>query len=263
MIDPRLDVIGKRLAAVDRIVAVSSAKGGVGKSVCAALLALVFGREGYRTGLLDLDFQGASAHLLLDVQLDFPEEAAGIRPLRAADTVDFMSFAAFSREHAVPLRGSEVTQAMLELLAITIWNPLDFLLIDMPPGIGDEILDVLRYMHAPEFLVVTTPSRLVGHVVERLLVMLRELKVPVVGLVENMVRKDSRAAVLADRYSCPLLGSIPYEEDIDDILAEAAGGKPLPERISSVFRSIAARLAAGGQTELRRQSADSPPADVV
>ena len=243
MIDPRLDVIGKRLAPVDRIIAVSSAKGGVGKSVCAAMLALTFGREGYRTGLLDLDFQGASAHLLLDVQLDFPEEQGGIRPLHAADSVDFMSFAAFSREHAVPLRGSEVTQAMLELLAITIWNPLDFLLIDMPPGIGDEILDVLRYLREPEFLVITTPSRLVSHVVERLMVMLRELKVPVVGLVENMVRNDSRAAALADRYSCPLVGSIPYEERIDEILAQAAGGEPMPERLGSVFRSIAARLA--------------------
>ena len=74
MIDPRLDVIGRRLEPVGRIIPVSSAKGGVGKSVCAALLALSFSAQGYRTGLLDLDFQGASAHLLLDVRLDFPEE---------------------------------------------------------------------------------------------------------------------------------------------------------------------------------------------
>ena len=97
MIDPRLDVIDKRLEPVKRIVAVSSAKGGVGKSVCAALSALAFRESGYRTGLLDLDFQGASAHLLLDVELDFPEEESGIKPLRASSSVDFMSFAAFSR----------------------------------------------------------------------------------------------------------------------------------------------------------------------
>jgi len=244
MIDPRLDVIGKRLEPVGRIIPVSSAKGGVGKSVCAALLALSFAQRGYRTGLLDLDFQGASAHLLLDVRLDFPEEESGIKPLRAGN-LDFMSFVAFSREHAVPLRGSEVSQAMLELLAITIWDPLDILLIDMPPGIGDEIFDVLRYLRHPEFLVVTTPSRLVLHVVERLLAMLSELKVPMVGVIENMVRSgtDSQAAQLAETYGTTLLGSVPFEEGIDDLLAAAARGKPLPETLADGIRSITARIA--------------------
>jgi ATP-binding protein involved in chromosome partitioning len=244
MIDPRLDVIGKRLEPVGRIIPVSSAKGGVGKSVCAALLALSFAQRGYRTGLLDLDFQGASAHLLLDVRLDFPEEESGIKPLRAGN-LDFMSFVAFSREHAVPLRGSEVSQAMLELLAITIWDPLDILLIDMPPGIGDEIFDVLRFLRHPEFLVVATPSRLVRHVVERLLAMLSELKVPMVGVIENMVRSgtDSQAAQLAETYGTTLLGSVPFEEGIDDLLAAAARGNPLPETLADSIRSITARIA--------------------
>jgi len=246
MIDPRLDVIGKRLEPIKRIIAVSSAKGGVGKSVCAALSALAFGEGGYKTGLLDLDFQGASAHLLLDVQLDFPEEESGIKPLRARNAVDFMSFAAFSREHPVPLRGSDVSQAMLELLAITIWDPLDFLLIDMPPGIGDEILDALRYLRGLEFLVVTTPSRVVLHVVERLLAMLSELKAPVIGLVENMVRpgSDSAAAALAEKYGIALLGSVPFEERIDDILAEGANGTPLSGELGHSIRSITDRVAA-------------------
>jgi ATP-binding protein involved in chromosome partitioning len=244
MIDPRLDVIGKRLEPVGRIVPVSSAKGGVGKSVCAALLALSFAQRGARAGLLDLDFQGASAHLLLDVRLDFPEEESGIKPLRTGN-LDFMSFAAFSREHAVPLRGTEVSQAMLELLAITIWDPIDILLIDMPPGIGDEIFDVLRYLRNPEFLVVMTPSSLVRHVVERLLAMLSEMKVPIVGVIENMVRSgaDSRAAELAGKYGATLLGSIPYEEDIDDLLIGAARGNPLPETLASSIRPISTRLA--------------------
>ena len=243
MIDPRLEVIGKRLEPVGRIIPVSSAKGGVGKSVCAALLALSFARRGLRAGLLDLDFQGASAHLLLDIRLEFPEEASGIKPLRTGN-LDFMSFAAFSREHAVPLRGSEVSQAMLELLAITIWDPIDILLIDMPPGIGDEIFDVLRYLRNPEFLVVTTPSSLVRHVVERLLAMLSELRVPIVGVIENMARceADSRSAELAARYGATLLGSIPFEEGIDDLLAGAARGNPLPETLAESIRSISTSI---------------------
>jgi ATP-binding protein involved in chromosome partitioning len=237
-------VIGKRLEPVGRIIPVSSAKGGVGKSVCAALLALSFSRRGYRTGLLDLDFQGASAHLLLDVKLDFPEEESGIKPLRSGN-LDFVSFAAFSREHAVPLRGSEVSQAMLELLAITIWDPLDILLIDMPPGIGDEIFDVLRYLRDPQFLVVTTPSRLARHVVERLLSMLSELKVPMIGVIENMARSgnNSQAARLAENYGTALLGSIPFQQDIDDLLVEAARGNPLPEGLASSISGITERVA--------------------
>jgi ATP-binding protein involved in chromosome partitioning len=248
MIDPRLDVIGKRLEPVGRIIPVSSAKGGVGKSVCAALLALSFAQRGYRTGLLDLDFQGASAHLLLDVRLDFPEEESGIKPLRAGN-LDFMSFAAFSREHAVPLRGSEVSQAMLELLAITIWNPLEILLIDMPPGIGDEIFDVLRYLRHPEFVVVTTPSRLVRQVVERLLAMLSELKVPMVGVIENMVRSgtDSQAAQLAEIYGTRLLGSVPFEEGIEDLLAATAQGNLLPETLANAAGTITDRIAAAAR----------------
>jgi ATP-binding protein involved in chromosome partitioning len=246
MIDPRLDVIGRRLEPVQRIIPVCSAKGGVGKSVCAALLARDFARRGIRTGLLDLDFQGASAHLLLDVHLEFPDEESGIKPLRTGN-LDFMSFAPFSREHAVPLRGSEVSQAMLELLAITIWDPIDILLIDMPPGIGDEIFDVLRYLPNPEFLVVTTPSRLVRQVVQRLLAMLSEMRIPIIGVIENMARSgaDSPSAALAGQYGTTLLGSIPFVEGIDEQPAAAAGGIVLPAALSDGIRSISTRIAPG------------------
>jgi len=259
MIDPRLDIIGRRLEPVRRIVAVSSAKGGVGKSVCAALCALALGEAGYRTGLLDLDFQGASAHLLLGVEPRFPEEDSGIRPLRVRNTVDFMSFTAFSGEHPVPLRGSDSTEAMLELLAITIWDPLDFLLIDMPPGIGDEILDALRFLQRPEFLVVATASRIVLRVVERLLTILSELKVPIVGVVENMARSrhgiqvagespDGRTPPsvqsLAERYDTVLLGSVPYEPEIDTILAD---DNPLRSSIGGSIRGISEQISMRGR----------------
>ena len=239
-------MIGKRLEPVKRIIPVSSVKGGVGKSVCAALLARDFARRGIRTGLLDLDFQGASAHLLLDVRLDFPEEESGIKPLRTGN-LDFMSFAPFSRERAVPLRGSEVSQAMLELLAITIWDPIDILLIDMPPGIGDEIFDILRYLPNPEFLVVTTPSALVRHIVERLLAMLSEMKIPIIGVIENMARSgvNSPSAELAGRYGTVLLGSIPFAEGIEELPAIAAGDGTLPQSLSDSIRSISTSIDPG------------------
>ena len=250
MIDPRPEVIGRRLAPVRRILAFSSAKGGVGKSVCCALSALALIRAGCRVGLLDLDFQGASAHLLLGVQPHFPEEQGGIRPLRAREALDFMSFAAFSRENAVPLRGGEVSEALLEMLAVTVWGPLDFLLLDMPPGIGDELLDVLRLLNRSEFVVVATPSALVLQVVERLLALLGELRLPVRGLIENMTRLGeggARAtgtagrgvAAAAERHRLPLLGSVPYLPDIEDLLASQ---DPLRGELGEVFGGIARYL---------------------
>ncbi len=242
MIDPRPEVIGRRLAPVRRILAFSSAKGGVGKSVCCVLSALALGRAGCRVGLLDLDFQGASAHLLLGVQPRFPEEQGGIRPLRARGTLDFMSFAAFSRENAVPLRGGEVSEALLEMLAVTIWGPLDFLLLDMPPGIGDELLDVLRLLAGAEFVVVATPSALALQVVERLLVLLEELRLPVRGLIENMARghqPSGNVAAAAGRHRLPLLGSVPYLAEIEELLASP---QPLDGRLGEVFGGIARYL---------------------
>jgi ATP-binding protein involved in chromosome partitioning len=243
LIDPRPAVLRRRLAPVHRILAFASAKGGVGKSVCAALSALALAATGRRTGLLDLDFQGASAHLLLGVELRFPEEARGIKPIKARENLDFMSFAAFSRERAVPLRGAEAGEALRELLAITIWDPLDMLLLDLPPGMGDMLLDLLRLLERTEFLVVATPSPLALNVVERLIALLRELRLPLAGLVENMARPPeasgtsgaSPVAELAARYGAPLLGSIPYLPDIEGLLAD---GRPLAGPLNAPMRSL-------------------------
>lgn len=239
MIDPRLAVIHRRTARIGRILVFSSAKGGVGKSVCAVLSALALAASGHRTGLLDLDFQGASAHLLLGARLSLPEEDSGIKPLRLRDSLDFMSFAAFSGEQAVPLRGRDVTEAMIELLAVTVWGPLDFLLIDMPPGIADELLDIIRLLERPEFVVVSTPSGVVVRVVERLLGMLRELNVSLLGVIENMAidhrRQGGSVAELAVRYRAPLLGSLPFLPDLERILA---GADPLDSDAGPAIRAI-------------------------
>ncbi|MBA7660002.1 Iron-sulfur cluster carrier protein [subsurface metagenome] len=242
-IDPRLAVIQKRLTPIKRTIVFSSAKGGVGKSICAVASALALAQLGFRTGILDLDFQGASAHVLLGQTLSFPEEASGIKPFQVNERLDFMSFAAFSREHPVPLRGSDVTQAIIELLAITIWKELDFLIVDMPPGIGDEILDLLRFMDRAEFIVIATPSRVVLRVVGRLLEMLESLEVPVIGVIENMAAEaaGSTTKALAKRYQTALLGSIPYIDTIDrfigspDALLNSVLGLKVKQIISSII----------------------------
>ena len=186
-IDPRPSVIEERLRNVKRIIAVTGWKGGIGKSVTACSLALLLAKKGYRTGLFDLDFAGASDHIILGAKGLFPKEEKGLEP-PLLEGVKFMSVVFFSENKAVPLRGANVSDAIIELLAITQWGELDFLVLDMPPGINDAALDVMRFARKAEVLAVTTSSVIARDVLERSLVLYRALKAPVLGVVENMAR---------------------------------------------------------------------------
>ncbi len=223
MTDPRGAVVGKRLSRVERVVGFCSAKGGVGKTMCTATAGAALARAGRRVGILDLDLQGASTHLFLGVRPRLPEEREGILPLPAADNLSLMSVASFTGERALALRGPDVSDAIRELFAVTQWGELDYLLIDMPPGIGEEILDLARLVPQLEAVVVSTPSAVSVAVVSRLLAILAEMGVPVAGVIANMVR-DGAGGVreLARRSGAPFVGEIPFEPAIEDALGSPA-----------------------------------------
>lgn len=219
-IDPRTSVIADRLAGVERIIGVTGSKGGIGKSVVASTLALALGDQGTRVGLFDLDFTSPSDHVVLGVDRAFPEEEFGIDPHRVHG-IEMMSVAFFAGDAPVPMRGDAATSALLELLAITRWGELDVLVLDMPPGLGDTNLDVIRLLPRLEFLLVGNSSRVVIESVRRAVQLFVELKVPMVGLLENMRRDDGSAiADLASDFSVPFLGSIPYDPDLEDALGD-------------------------------------------
>ncbi len=220
--DPRPAVVGKRLAGIRHIIAFSSAKGGVGKTMCTVVSALALGRAGRRVGILDLDTQGASAHLFLGIQPRLPEEKQGILPLPAGDGVSLMSVAPFTGERGLPLRGTEVSDAILELLAVTVWERTEMLLIDMPPGMGEEILDLARLVPRLQALVVSTPEAVSIKVVERLLSVLKELRIPVPGIIANMVDGDAGPVRdLARRAGVVAVAEVPRDSSL-----ERAIGKP-------------------------------------
>lgn len=192
MIDPRAAVIPKRLREVGRKLAFISSKGGVGKSSCAVLSALLLAERGGRVGLLDLDFHGATGHLFLGLDPDFPEEEGGILPLRASHGLGFMSITPFTGERGVPFRGEDISSSILELLAVTIWGELDYLVVDMPPGMGDELFDLFALIPDCEPVVVTTPSPLSGRVVGRLVRLLQESGRSLLGVLVNQVSPARR-----------------------------------------------------------------------
>ncbi len=218
--DPRLSVIDERLKNIKRIIAVSGGKGGIGKSSVASVLSLILSKLGYKVGLLDLDFSGPCAHVILGIDNVLPKEEKGIIPPEIHG-IKFMSIIYYAGDRPSPLRGIDLSNALIELLAITRWGSLDFLIIDMPPGIGDMTLDVIRLMKKTEFLIVATQSRLTLETVKKMLRLLEELKIPVLGVIENMKITDSSFIKNQLKiFDVPFLGKINFDKKFEDSLGD-------------------------------------------
>ena len=215
MIDPRMSIIAERLKDIRNIVAVSSGKGGVGKSLVASVLAVALADSGYKVGLFDLDFTSPSTHVILGIENVHPTEEKGIVPPEVHG-IEYMSIIYYSGEFVAPLRGADVSNVLIELLSITRWGKLDYLILDMPPGIGDATLDLLRLMKSVRFLIVTTSSILAFETVKKLAGLLKDLGIPVVGVIENM--KMNRSSIVGsetEKLGLRLLGEIPYDTMIE------------------------------------------------
>ncbi len=222
MIDPRISVVSNRLAGINRIIAVSSGKGGVGKSIVATTLALTLTRKGCRVGLFDIDFTSPSTHLILGAPNLSPKEEKGLVPPEIYG-LKFMSLVYFSKDSPAPLRGADFSNALVELLAVTQWGTLDFLVIDMPPGIGDAILDLLRLVTRIEFLIVTTPSLLAFETVKKQVNLIRELKIPIIGILENMkMDKTKKVMQETEKLGLKFLGEIPFDSNVETAIGNPA-----------------------------------------
>jgi ATP-binding protein involved in chromosome partitioning len=231
--DPRTTVINERLSRTSRIIAVSSGKGGVGKSLVATTLALALAKKGCRVGLFDLDFTSPSTHLIMGVKDAHPKEDKGIVP-PVVKGLAYMSLIQFSGDQATPLRGADVSNALIELLAVTQWGKLDFLVLDMPPGIGDAVLDLVRLVKRAEFLIVTTPSRLAFETVKKQVRLLQDLKAPIIGVVENMKMNQAKNIEReTEKLGVKFLAGIPYDPRVEDAIGDVAklGDTEIAKRI--------------------------------
>lgn len=218
--DPRLNVIDDRLSGIKKIIAVSGGKGGVGKSSVSSVLALVLQDIGNRVGLLDLDFSGPTDHVILGLKDVFPEEEMGIVPPEV-NGLKFMSIVYFTGENPLPLRGEDFSNAIVELLAITRWENLDYLIMDMPPGIGDTTMDVLRLLKNIEFIMVANQSKLTLATLRKVLHISEESEKKVIGIIENISvpRTKEEKNELAD-FGVPFLGRINFDEEYESSLGD-------------------------------------------
>jgi ATP-binding protein involved in chromosome partitioning len=237
MIDPRTTIIDKRLKKISKIIAVSSGKGGVGKSLIATTLALTLAKKNCKVGLFDLDFTSPSTHIILGAKDAQPKEEKGIIP-PIVKGIEYMSLIYYTGDHATPLRGADVSNALIELLSLTRWNELDFLVIDMPPGIGDAVLDLIRLVKNLEFLIVTTSSQLAFETVKKLTSLLQDLKVPIIGVVENMkMNETKKIKQQTEKLGITFLGEIPYDPNVEAAIGDET--KLLETTLAQKIKEIA------------------------
>ena len=224
---------------IGSIIAVASGKGGVGKSTTAINLALSFQANGLRTGILDADIYGPSIPRLLGLQGQNPEAAENdhIKPMKAFG-LEVMSIGFLVDEDAPMIwRGPMVMSALTQMLQFVTWGELDVLVVDMPPGTGDAQLTMSQAVPLAGAVIVSTPQDLALIDARKGLNMFKQVKVPVLGIVENMSyfncpscgeRSDifghGGAKAEAERIKVPFLGEIPLHMDIRE---KSDAGQPV------------------------------------
>ncbi|MEM7243707.1 MAG: Mrp/NBP35 family ATP-binding protein [Acidobacteriota bacterium] len=254
------DVPGIRNAVV-----VASGKGGVGKSTVAVNLAVALAAEGAKVGLLDADITGPSVAKMLDLEAATPRSKGGkLLPLKWSSgklSLSVMSMAFFVEDaQAVMWRGPMLHKALQQFLQDVDWGEIDYLLIDSPPGTGDVQISLSQILPISGAVVVTTPQDVALLDVRRAVSLLEKVKIPVMGVVENMasfVCKDCGSEHhpfgqgggqrQADDLDVPLLASVPLELGVriggDDGNPVVAGGSgPAADALAAAARSLAGRL---------------------
>ncbi len=227
---------------IKKIIAISSGKGGVGKSTAAVNIAMAFSDAGYSVGLIDADIYGPNIPLLLDNDQE-PEVAIGDRIIPVEHKgLKFISMAQFLAEgQAVIWRGPLLHGAVKQFFTEVEWGNLDYLFVDLPPGTGDVHISLCQLVEITGAIVVTTPQKLSVSDVKKGIAMFRQMQVDILGIIENMsfyfhpsssekiyVFGKDGGVNLANEWNIPLLAQIP----IDPIICERS------ESAITYFRAV-------------------------
>lgn len=264
----------KPLAGVKNIIAVASGKGGVGKSTTAVNLALALAAEGAQVGILDADIYGPSQPMMLGAhELPTANEQKKLEPI-ISHGIQSMSIG-YLIDINTPMiwRGPMVSSALQQLLNDTLWNNLDYLIIDLPPGTGDIQLTLAQKIPVSGAVIVTTPQDIALLDARKAIGMFQKVQVSVLGVIENMsthicsqcghqeaIFGEGGAARLAEQYQVDLLGSLPLDIKIRE---QADGGNPTvvaePNSANAlIYRDVARRVAAKLSLQAKNYAAKFP-----
>jgi len=244
-------------SSIKKVIAVMSGKGGVGKSLVTALLAVMAQRAGYKTAVLDADITGPSIPKAFGIRQKAMGNNEGILPVESRTGIKMMSVNLLLDEDNAPVvwRGPVIAGTVKQFWTDVLWGDIDVMFIDMPPGTGDVPLTVFQSVPVDSAVVVTTPQALVGMIVEKALNMAGMMNVPVAGLIENMsyavcpdcgrhvpVFGESHAAETAERFGIPMLAQLPINMKLaaacDAGLIELFEGPWLDGAIQTILQGL-------------------------
>ena len=217
------------LSNIRHVVAVVSGKGGVGKSLVTGLMSVAMARKGCHVGIMDADITGPSIPKMFGVDEEIRGNQNGAYPVSTAGGIDIVSMNLLLDNNTDPVvwRGPIISGVVKQFWHDFIWNDIDYMFIDMPPGTGDVPLTVFQSLPIDGIIVVTTPQDLVSMIVKKALGMARLMKVPVLGIVENMsyvkcphcgeeirIFGDSHVEEIAAKENIPVIARIPIDPEM-------------------------------------------------
>ena len=214
------------LSSVKHVIGVVSGKGGVGKSIVTSMLAVLMQRKGYKTAILDADITGPSIPRNFGIKERAMSNGEYLLPVQSKTGIDIMSVNLLLEDETRPVvwRGPVIAGTVKQFWTDCVWNDVDYMFVDMPPGTGDVPLTVFQSLPIDGIVVVTTPQDLVSMIVEKATKMAQMMNIPIIGIVENMsyivcpdcgkkihIFGEEKLNKVVSKYGYELLGNLPMD----------------------------------------------------
>lgn len=242
----------KSIPGIKNIIAIASGKGGVGKSTVACNLALAMQKEGAKVGILDADIHGPSQPWMLGVSHQKPKMIEKrLQPIESYGLKTMSMGYLVEEDTPMVWRGPMISTALQQLLYDTDWGPLDYLIVDLPPGTGDIQLTLAQKIPVTGVVIVTTPQDIALLDAKKAFKMFQKVEIAVLGVIENMsaytcphcghsasIFGEAGGALLQEQYDIPLLGELPL-----DLKIRMQGDKGMPIVVAEPQGNIAGHYA--------------------
>lgn len=241
------------LSHIKKVIAVVSGKGGVGKSLVTSLMAVMMNRCGHQTAILDADVTGPSIPKIFGIHERAVGTQDGILPCKSKTGIKVMSVNVLLEDETAPVvwRGPIIAGTVKQFWTDAIWEDVDYMFVDMPPGTGDVPLTVFQSLPLDGIIIVTSPQELVSMIVEKAVNMANMMNIPILGLVENMsylqcpdcnkkiqIFGESHVEEVAKKHKLKVLAHLPIDPSIankcDNGLVEQIEGNWLDDAIKRI-----------------------------
>ena len=217
------------MSSIKKVIGIVSGKGGVGKSLVTSLMAVTMNRRGHHAAILDADITGPSIPKAFGLHEKAKGTEMGLLPVKSKTGIDVMSVNLLLDDECAPVvwRGPIIANTVKQFWTEVIWQDVDYMFVDMPPGTGDFPLTVFQSIPLNGIIIVTSPQELVSMIVSKAVSMAQMMNVPILGIVENMsyvkcpdcgkeisVFGESHVDEVAQKYGLKVLGKLPLDPDV-------------------------------------------------